>query len=123
MTSNLANTDLAAQLATLMARADDLQGQLDALDRGVVDTGVAAAEAIAKASAVEHDLHGTGQVAAEAIAKASTIERDLHVLVDVFSRPSVDYAPHHGDPLVERLQARKRRIEKSGLRLISGGAA
>jgi hypothetical protein len=125
--------DLAAAMASLTERVTSLEVGIDALDRGVVDTGQTAAEAIAKASTIEHDqdalnrqLIDTEVHASHAVRLAEDLQHSLNVLTEVFGHDGGrDWTPHRGDPVVARVQARRKRIAASGLTLVrgSGGAA
>jgi hypothetical protein len=95
MSDNVPIEPLAAQVKALMAG-------MDALDRGLVDAGVLAAEANARSKALEVVLR----------AALRSTEDDSHD----------DIAVAYRDPIATRVQARKRRIEQSGFRLIAGGA-
>jgi hypothetical protein len=89
--------------AALMARLDDLQQQIDALDRGPLEVG---------------------QTADGAMAQASATHRTIKAINESFTRDSAeaDYQPHRGDPVVAQIQARKRRIAASRLTLVLAGA-
>jgi hypothetical protein len=94
MATKVPNDDLAARVAALVA-------DMDALDRGLVDVGVVAARALDKAEGVEHGLASAWRAA-----------------YGDDPEPTVSYA----DPVAARAWARRRRIERSGLHVIRGGA-
>lgn len=88
---------LAAQVARLAA-------EMDSLDRGLVDAGLIASTVLARADALETLIRVALRTAG---------------LDDEADADQASYA----DPMSSRVQARKRRIEKSGLRLIAGGGS
>jgi hypothetical protein len=82
-----------------------MSADLDALDRGVVDAGLMAAEALARITKLE--------AAIEAITAL------LESLTEVLrSGPRDEETASFGDPASARSQARKRRIEASGLTVV-----
>jgi hypothetical protein len=97
MTSKVPSEPLAAQVAHLSA-------DVDCLDEGLVAVGVTASEALALARALETGL--------EVALRAAALDDE----------PGAGTASYT-DPVAARVQARKRRIEKSGFRLIAGGAS
>lgn len=95
MSDNVTNNRLAAQVARLAA-------EMDSLDRGLIDAGVIASTALAKADALETLIR-------VALCAAGLDDDDA-------------YQASFGDPVVSKVQARRRRIQASGLRVIAGGA-
>jgi lipoate synthase len=66
----------------------------------------------------------TRRRAREALAAALRAEQLAHVLVQVVTADGSEQAgASYADPVVARIQARRRRIEASGLVLHRGGAA
>jgi hypothetical protein len=92
---------VARQVVLMAARLDDLQGQVDALDRGLL---------------------AVGQTADEAHAQTAATFRTIELINCTLARDSAEasYQPHRGDPVVDRILARKRRIAASGLMLVQG---
>ncbi len=96
MSSTVATDTVAAQMAALMARVETLEQGQDALDRGVTDAGVTASRALNRADDV------------------------LAAMRSVVAAAGLDEA-QFTDPVASRAQARRRRIEASGFRLVHGG--
>jgi hypothetical protein len=82
-----------------IAQIEALRAELAATNRALIDVSAVAARALDRAEGVEHGL---------ASAWRAAYSDD--------PEPTVSYA----DPVAARAQARRRRIEKSGLRLIRG---
>jgi hypothetical protein len=83
-----------------------VSADLDALDRGVVDVGLVAAEALVRVEALE--------------AKADKLAQVLIALSEAAGQPGVvdQETASFADPASARAQARRRRIEASGLRVV-----
>jgi hypothetical protein len=74
-----------------------LRDEVEALDRGVVESGV---------------------IASQALTRALALSRAIQSLAEATSQPAEPETASFGDPSSARIQARKRRIEASGLRVV-----
>ncbi len=74
------------------------RADIEALDRGVIEAGVTAGNALTKMAAIELALTALDECGADGVGREETAS--------------------FGDPASARIQARKRRIEASGLRVV-----
>jgi hypothetical protein len=111
MSQTLPSNDAPIAATALMAeRLADLQAQVEALDRGVIETGLTASRALEKAETV-----AMGMQAAWSAAGLEGKPGDPQPVSDDSRTASF------GDPRSARIQARRSRIERSGFVLIYGG--
>jgi hypothetical protein len=97
MPQTVSADEVAAKVAMLVGRQiGDLQAQIDSVDRGVIEAGVTASRALAQAENLSEGIRSAFRAA---------------------GMDGVSFT----DPVAARVQARKRRIERTGFRLLQGG--